>query len=102
EAQLLALVRVFLQDPYLVVLDEASSRLDPNTERLLERAMDKLLQDRTTIIIAHRLATIERADEILILEQGRIAEQGARQDLLAQPDSRYARLLQTGLEVATV
>ena len=68
EAQLLAFARVFLQDPGLVILDEASSRLDPATERLIERAVDRLLAGRTGIIIAHRLATVQRADEIMILE----------------------------------
>jgi ATP-binding cassette, subfamily B, bacterial len=97
EAQLLAFVRVFLKDPKLVILDEASSRLDPATEQLIERAVDRLLQNRTAIIIAHRLATVQRADEILILEQGRILEQGARAQLAADPGSRFAQLLQTGL-----
>ena len=71
EAQLLAFVRVFLADPGLVILDEASSRLDPVTERLIERAVGKLLENRTGIIIAHRLATVQRADKIMILEDGR-------------------------------
>ena len=74
ESQLLALTRVFLRNPSLVILDEASSRLDPATERLVERAIDKLLKDRTAIIIAHRLSTLNRADDILLLEDGEIAE----------------------------
>jgi ATP-binding cassette, subfamily B, bacterial len=102
EAQLLAFARVFLKDPGLVVLDEASSRLDPATEALIERAIDRLLRDRTAIIIAHRLATVQRADEILILEDGHIAEHGARARLAADPASRFARLLRTGLEEALV
>lgn len=98
EAQLLAFVRVFLRDPGLVILDEASSRLDPVTERLIERAVDKLLENRTGVIIAHRLATVQRADEILILEAGRIREHGERAALIRDPDSRFSRLLQVGLE----
>jgi ABC-type multidrug transport system fused ATPase/permease subunit len=98
EAQLLAFTRVFLKDPGLVILDEASSRLDPATEQLIERAVDRLLQNRTAIIIAHRLATVQRADEILILDQGRIQEHGLRVQLAADPCSRFAQLLQTGLE----
>jgi ATP-binding cassette subfamily B protein len=78
EAQLLAFARVFLRDPGLVILDEASSRLDPGTERLLERAVDGLLARRTAILIAHRLSTLERADDIAILENGRIVEYRAR------------------------
>ncbi|MEP7002977.1 MAG: ABC transporter ATP-binding protein [Chloroflexota bacterium] len=98
EAQLLALARVFLRDPGLVVLDEASSRLDPATERQVEQAIDTLLHDRTAVVIAHRLATVERCDEILILEDGRVVEHGQRAALAADPASRFAALLRTGLE----
>ncbi len=98
EGQLLALARVFLRDPRLVVLDEASSRLDPGTERRLEQALDRLLDGRTGIIIAHRLRTVLRADDILILENGRVIEHGPRAALAADPTSRFYRLLQTGLE----
>ena len=97
EGQLLALTRVFLNDPGLIILDEASSRLDPATEQLLEQAMDRLLHNRTTIIIAHRLATIQRADQILILDQGRIKEYGPYQRLISDPDSMLTGLFQTGL-----
>lgn len=98
EAQLLAFTRVFLRDPGLVILDEASSRLDPATEGRLERAIDKLLQNRTAIIIAHRLHTVQRADEIMILESGQVSEYGDRHALAADPNSRFQQLLQTGLE----
>ena len=96
EAQLLAFTRVFLKDPGIVILDEASSRLDPVTERLIERAIGRLLHNRTGIIIAHRLATVERADSILILEEGRVAEYGDRETLVADYDSRFSHLLRTG------
>ena len=102
EAQLLALTRVFLRNPGLIILDEASSRLDPATEQRLENAIDKLLQNRTAIIIAHRLGTLHRADEIMILENGRIREYGDRKQLAADPDSRFHRLLETGLEEVLV
>ena len=102
EAQLLALARVFLRDPRLVVLDEASSRLDPATEGLLEQALDRLLAERTGIVIAHRLRTVQRADDILILEGGRVVEHGPRAALAADPDSGFYRLLQTGLEEVLV
>lgn len=98
EAQLLAFARVFLREPGLVILDEASSRLDPATERHIERAIDALLADRTGIVIAHRLATLQRCDEILILEEGRIVERGSRIALTGDPSSRFAGLLRTGLE----
>jgi ATP-binding cassette subfamily B protein len=102
EAQLVALARLFLKDPNLVILDEASSRLDPATEVLLGRALDVLLEGRTALIIAHRLATVDRADDILILERGRAIEQGARLELAADPQSTFARLLQTGIEEVLV
>lgn len=98
EAQLLAFTRVFLRNPGLVILDEASSRLDPATEQRLERAIDKLLKNRTAIIIAHRLDTIHRADQVLILDKGKISEYGDRTQLVADPNSRFYQLLQTGLE----
>jgi ABC-type multidrug transport system fused ATPase/permease subunit len=100
EAQLVALGRVFLKDPGLVVLDEASSRLDPATERLLERAVSRLLAGRTGVVIAHRLATIDRADRILILEDGAVVEHGGRAGLAADPDSRFSHLLRVGMAEA--
>jgi ATP-binding cassette subfamily B protein len=100
EAQLVALARVFLKDPGLVVLDEASSRLDPATERLLERAVSRLLAGRTGVVIAHRLATVERAHRIMILEDGVVAELGGRAELAADPDSRFSRLLKAGIAEA--
>jgi ABC-type multidrug transport system fused ATPase/permease subunit len=98
EGQLLAFTRVFLRDPGLVIMDEASSRLDPATEQLIERAVDKLLLNRTGIIIAHRLKTVQRADLIMILEKGRIKEFGDRITLMADPNSHFNYLLETGLE----
>jgi ATP-binding cassette subfamily B protein len=98
QAQLLAFARVFLRDPGLVILDEASSRLDPVTEALIERAVDRLLAGRTGVIIAHRLATVERADDIVILEAGQVVEWGERVALAADPRTRFSALLRTGLE----
>lgn len=98
EAQLLAFTRVFLHDPEVIILDEASSRLDPATAALLERAMDKLMAGRTTIIIAHRLSTIQRTDNILILEDGALLECGERALLARDPASHFSRLLQADLE----
>jgi ABC-type multidrug transport system fused ATPase/permease subunit len=100
EAQLVALTRVYLKDPGLIVLDEASSRLDPATEALLGRALDHLLAGRTALIIAHRLSTLARVDQVLILEKGRVVECGARAALAADPRSRLSALLRTGLEEA--
>ncbi|MBK6770047.1 MAG: ABC transporter ATP-binding protein [Ardenticatenales bacterium] len=98
EAQLLAFARAFLKDPGLVILDEASARLDPATEQRIEVAVDRLLHGRTGIVIAHRLGTVHRADDILILEDGRVREYGDRVALVADPASRFRALLATGLE----
>jgi len=98
EAQLLAFARVFLKNPGLVILDEASSRLDPATENRIEQAIDGLAQDRTLIIIAHRLATVYRADKILILEKGHVIEFGDRVALMNDPGSKFHHLLHTSLE----
>ena len=98
EAQLLALSRVFLKDPHVVVLDEPTSRLDRATEALIESALDELVAGRTVVLIAHHLATVQRCDDILVLDDGRVIEQGSRERLAADPGSRFHRLLQTGLE----
>ncbi|MBE0698708.1 MAG: ATP-binding cassette domain-containing protein, partial [Anaerolineaceae bacterium] len=102
EAQLLAFTRVFLRDPGLIILDEASSRLDPATEQRIERAIDRLLRDRTAIIVAHRLHTVHRADEIMILDNGQILEYGPRKQLAGDANSHFYSLLQTGLEEVLV
>jgi ATP-binding cassette subfamily B protein len=102
QAQLLAFTRIFLRDPGVVVLDEASSRLDPATEALIERAVDHLLEDRTAILIAHRLETVARVDDIVILEDGRVIEYGEREALQADPESIFSKLLATGMEEALV
>ncbi|HLU83719.1 MAG TPA: ABC transporter ATP-binding protein, partial [Trueperaceae bacterium] len=99
ESQLIAFARVFLKDPGLVILDEPSSRLDPLTERRLETALARLLSGRTAIIIAHRLETVERVDKIMIMDQGRIIEEGHRAALANDPDSRYYRLRRAALAV---
>jgi ATP-binding cassette, subfamily B, bacterial len=87
---------VFLRDPGLVILDEASSRLDPATELRIERAVDHLLEGRTAILIAHRLATLQRADDVLVLDNGRVAELGARAALLADAASHFSTLVELG------
>jgi ATP-binding cassette subfamily B protein len=98
EAQLLAFTRVFLKDPGLVILDEPSSRLDPATERKINRAVEHLLADRTGIIIAHRLDTVEKVDNIMILDSGEILEYGQRAQLIGDADSQFSKLLKAGLE----
>jgi ATP-binding cassette, subfamily B, bacterial len=98
EGQLLAFARIFLKDPGLVILDEASSRLDPATEHLIEKAIDRLLENRTALIVAHRLVTVHRARKIMILENGQVCEYGDREALLASPASRFSQLMKTGMD----
>jgi ATP-binding cassette, subfamily B, bacterial len=98
QAQVLACARIFLRDPDVVILDEASSRLDPATERLVHTALGRLLEGRTGIIVAHRLATIAYADDILVLEDGQVREHGQRLALVADPGSRFAALLRLATE----
>jgi ABC-type multidrug transport system fused ATPase/permease subunit len=95
EGQLLAFARLLLADPGVVILDEASSRLDPDTEARLIAATDRLLAGRTAIIIAHRLSTLDRVDQILVLDHGHLVEHGARDQLAADPGSRFHHLLVT-------
>jgi ATP-binding cassette subfamily B protein len=97
EEQLVSLVRAFLSDPAVVVLDEASSRLDPATEKLVRGAMTKLLTGRTGIVVAHRLLTLSEADWILLLADGKVAEFGRRADLAGDPQSRFGQLLTHGV-----
>ena len=96
EAQLLAFGRALLADPGLLVLDEASSRLDPTTEATIATATKRLLAGRTAVVIAHRLSTLDDLDRIVVVEGGRIVESGDRAELAADPSSRYARLLAAG------
>ncbi len=98
EAQLVAMARVFLKDPDLVILDEASSRLDPATDAMVGRAVWRLLEGRTGIIIAHRLGTVRRVDDVLIIDSGRVQEHGERAALEADDGSRFRALLRSGLE----
>ena len=101
EAQLLAFARVFLKDPRIVILDEPSSRLDPATEQRIDNAVQRLLKGRTSIIIAHRLGTVQQVDEIMVLADGEIREHGERRRLVQNPDSLFSQLLKTGLEEMT-
>jgi ATP-binding cassette subfamily B protein len=91
QKQLLTIARAFLADPAILILDEATSSVDTRTEVLIQRAMGELMRGRTTFVIAHRLSTIRNADVILMIEHGRIVEQGTHQELLAAK-GRYAEL----------
>ena len=91
QRQRIAIARVFLKDPALVILDEATSSLDSESERLVEQAMEDLLRARSTLIIAHRLSTVLRADRLVVIDRGVIVEEGSHQDLLAS-EGVYSRL----------
>ncbi len=92
QRQLVAFARAFLADPAVLILDEATSSLDVPSERLVQRALRTILAERTAIIIAHRLSTVEIADRVLVMEHGRIVEDGAPADLIAEGDGRFSDL----------
>lgn len=92
EKQLVSMARAALADPAVLVLDEATSSLDPGTEAVVEAAVERLMEGRTTIVIAHRLTTAARADRVGVVEGGHLAELGTHDELVAVPDGRYARL----------
>jgi ATP-binding cassette subfamily B protein len=97
QAQLFALARMSLRNPAILVLDEASARLDPSTSRSLDRAIRRISAGRTLILIAHRLSTLEQVDRVLLLEEGRVAEEGPRWDLEQDRASKFHALLKAGI-----
>jgi len=93
QKQRVAIARAVLKDPRLLVLDEATSALDSESEHLVQEALDRLLQGRTTIVIAHRLSTVKNADRVVVLEQGRIVQEGTHTELV-QATGLYRRLVE--------
>ena len=95
ERQRIAIARAILKDPTILILDEATSSLDTENERLIANALETLMQGRTTFVIAHRLSTIEHANRVLVLHDGRLVEAGTHSELLER-DGQYRRLCQAG------
>ena len=95
EKQRIAIARTLLRDPRVLVLDEATSSLDTETERQIQEALDRLVEGRTTIAIAHRLSTLQAADKLVVLDKGRIVEEGTHSELRDKPESVYAKLYAT-------
>ncbi|GAB3500430.1 ABC transporter transmembrane domain-containing protein [Spirosoma knui] len=101
QRQRIAIARAILKDPAILILDEATSSLDAESERLVQEALDELMQNRTTIIIAHRLATIRKVDTIYVIREGQIAETGTHDELAGQEDGIYANLVKLQFETMT-
>lgn len=99
QRQRVAIARAILKDPAILVLDEATSSLDAGSERLVQQALEKLMENRTTIVIAHRLSTIRKVDRILVIKEGQVAEAGTHDELNAIDDGIYSNLLRLQLEV---
>ena len=89
QRQLIAFLRVYVRNPKILILDEATASIDSSTEALLQNALKKLSENRTTIVIAHRLSTIVNADKILLLEEGKILEEGTHRSLLGSKGEYY-------------
>ncbi|HEU5118007.1 MAG TPA: ATP-binding cassette domain-containing protein, partial [Isosphaeraceae bacterium] len=102
ERQRISIARALLIDPAILILDEATSAVDTETEREIQEALDTLVQGRTTIAIAHRLSTLRKADRLVVLDRGRIVEVGRHSELLQQPESAFARLHRAQTELAGV
>ena len=99
QRQRIAIARAILKNPAILILDEATSSLDAESEKLVQGALDNLMENRTSFVIAHRLSTIRNASRILVIHEGRIAEEGSHENLLAKENGVYRKLVEMQLEL---
>jgi ATP-binding cassette subfamily B protein len=102
ERQRISIARAILNNPKILILDEATSSVDTETEKLIQEALDRLISNRTTIAIAHRLSTLRKADRLVILDKGEIVEQGTHDELRDKEDGTYARLVRMQSEMQSI
>jgi subfamily B ATP-binding cassette protein MsbA len=102
QRQLIAFLRVYVSDPQILILDEATSSIDSTSEILIQNATEKLTKNRTSLIIAHRLATIKKANNIIVMDSGNIIEQGSHKELISNLDGYYKKLYDVQFQVKNV